>query len=338
MSAHTTRSTQSDQFRDQYLFDETYVALAAASKQLRTIATWALRERSLDEAKAVWQLRPDLDAPQSVLAAWDEFLATKLSDLAEEDLLHEDVGKLAEDLLSSFENGQREVLLTRVLAPKPLTLAEIGSTLGVSRARVGQIHKQVEERLGALLNHRRFLPLKWRAGDLAKVLGAAAPLCAEQPHQALLRAARDCPDELADTLGRLVLHLAGPYSRHSELDVAPRTRTQVFLLADGRHDFERFRDPQLGGTPNRRVPARLAGASLPEHIGHIEHLATPKSHRPTSKHARQTQRFAITTRLREQATVSALRSYQPPSCCYPLWARPHPRPRPADEAASPHEW
>lgn len=212
MSAHTTRSTQSDQFRDQYLFDETYVALAAASKQLRTIATWALRERSLDEAKAVWQLRPDLDAPQSVLAAWDEFLATKLSDLAEEDLLHEDVGKLAEDLLSSFENGQREVLLTRVLAPKPLTLAEIGSTLGVSRARVGQIHKQVEERLGALLNHRRFLPLKWRAGDLAKVLGAAAPLCAEQPHQALLRAARDCPDELADTLRRLVLHLAGPYS------------------------------------------------------------------------------------------------------------------------------
>ena len=190
---------------------ESQLRREAATTQLRTVATWALRERSFDEAKALWQFRPELDVPPSVAAAWDAFLTTRLSDLAEEDLLHDDVGRLANELLNGFCPSHREVLRERVLSPTPLTLAEVGSMIGVSRARVGQIQKTVEERLEVQLTDRRFLPLLWRAEDLAKVLGAAAPVLAEPTRQALLRASRDCPVEMDTTLRSLVLYLAGSY-------------------------------------------------------------------------------------------------------------------------------
>lgn len=199
-----------------------------ATTQLRTVATWALRERSFDEAKALWQFRPELDVPPSVAAAWDAFLTTRLSDLAEEDLLHVDVGGLAEELLNGFSPSQREVLTERVLSPKPLTLAEVGHMIGVSRARVGQMQKAIEKRLEVQLTDRRFLPLLWRAEDLAKVLGAAAPVLAERSRQAL-QASRDCPVEMDPTLRSLVLYLAGSYKIHGDWLV--RLRVGQRLLA-----------------------------------------------------------------------------------------------------------
>ena len=214
MGRHTTEPgsepdvvSQSPQISDGSLF-----AMAKASQQLRSIAAWALRERPADEARAVWQLRPELNAPPFILAAWEDFLATPLLDLADEDLLHEEVDKLVEELLGSFEPNNRAVLQARILSTEPMTLAEVGGTLGVSRARVGQIQKIVEKRLTTLLNDRRFLPLQWRAGDLAQALGAAAPVGAVRSKQALQRAARDCTDQLASTFTSLLLHLAGSYT------------------------------------------------------------------------------------------------------------------------------
>lgn len=202
----------SDEPQGEYDFDRPYLAFVAASAQLRSIAAWALRERSVDEAKAVWQLRPELDPPQFVLAAWEGFLATRLDDLAEPELLHEDIGVLVEQLLSNFEAGRRRVLLTRVLSTQPQTLQEIGSSLGVTRARVGQIEGLVEAQLESLLGDRRFLPLHWRAGDLAQTLGGAAPSHSPEITRALSRAVRGCPDELTTTLASLLLRLGGPYT------------------------------------------------------------------------------------------------------------------------------
>lgn len=210
--ASDSESAPSADSKVPYVFDESYLAVDEASRQLRSIATWALRERSVVEAMAVWQLRPELNAPQFVLDAWDDFLATRLDNLADKDLLYADVGTLAEDLLGSFEAGRREVLQARVLATAPLTLDEIGRRLGVSRERVRQIQGKVTERLTSLLLDRKFLPLHWRAGDLAQALGAAAPILAQESEQALLRAVRDCPDELATTLKAFLLHIAGPYA------------------------------------------------------------------------------------------------------------------------------
>jgi len=202
----------SDEPQGESDFDRPYLAFVEASAQLRSIAAWALRERSVDEAKAVWQLRPELNAPQFVRAAWEGFLATRLDDLADPELLHEDAGALVEALLSNFEAGRRQVLLTRVLSTQPQTLQEIGRSLGVTRARVGQIDALVEAQLESLLGDRRFLPLHWRAGDLAQTLGGAAPSHSPEITRALSRAVRHCPDELTTTLAALLLRLGGPYT------------------------------------------------------------------------------------------------------------------------------
>ena len=91
------------------------------------------------------------------------------------------------------------------------TLAVVGEDFGISRQRVSQIQKRVDQDLEATLQDSRFQPLYYRAVAVSSALGAAAPLGHHAPSLTSQRILRGASAETASMLGPVILRMAGPF-------------------------------------------------------------------------------------------------------------------------------
>jgi hypothetical protein len=96
------------------------------------------------------------------------------------------------------------------------TLQQLGNELGISRERVRQLESGAVDRALHLVATSEFRHLRWRAGELAAVLGPAVPVASDVLEDALQWACRGLDDPESCTARDLLLWLAGPY----ELDPA----------------------------------------------------------------------------------------------------------------------
>jgi len=256
-----------------------YAAASAPSQfgPLQEIAAWAVRERSLDLAAAVWSLLPHLRPPGELLASWQEFLDTPLVNLADWTLLNLRTDDLVREVFDSFDGARSTVLHLRILTLSPVVLDECGRRLGITRERVRQIQKSIDLKLTDLLSGPRFLPLRWRASDLADLIGAAAPAGHATTTDGLRRAVRDVDAAREEAATALLLRLAGPY----------RLRDGWYLRAGSElpkpDELDAMSDENgLDSNRHRRAVAALAlhQHRLPRRrVGRVKPVPAPWRHR-----------------------------------------------------------
>jgi hypothetical protein len=186
--------------------------VARITDGLRTLAAWALRERSLDEFKGLVQPTAGLHLPQPVGSLWDTLAGQRLEDVADRDLVNADVAELSTALLDRFTGAQRAILERRLLSLTPATLDKVGQQVGLTRERVRQLQTKLVAHLTASLAAQQFLPIIWRSADLARVLRNFAPVDAPESVQALDRACRGESGQSSTVLRSLMLYLAGPFN------------------------------------------------------------------------------------------------------------------------------
>lgn len=102
----------------------------------------------------LWHDLTDVLNPEflTLLRAFEQENATRAFPLEELTAVFPSLKSLlasrAEEILESFNDRERRIWSRRILAPEPETLAEIGTDLGVTRERVRQIQKSVQDRIG----------------------------------------------------------------------------------------------------------------------------------------------------------------------------------------------
>lgn len=187
-------------------------AVARITDGLRTLAAWALRERSLDEFRGLVQPAAGLHLPQPVGSLWDTLAGQRLEDVADRDLVNADVVELSTAMLDRFAGPKRVILERRLLSLTPATLDQVGQQVGLTRERVRQLQTKLVAQLTDSLAERQFLPLIWRGADLGGVLRNFAPVDAPESAQALGRACRSQSGQNSTDLSSLLLYLAGPFN------------------------------------------------------------------------------------------------------------------------------
>ena len=176
------------------------------------IAAWASTECSAAKVSEFLQLVEGVGPmPKDVEGAWIQFLDTDPVLFADPEVIGIDVNDLAEYFLSAFDARSQFVLEKRVFTENPLTLAEIGEELGVTRERIRQIQAKLERRISKVLQFPRFRPLRWRATTLASALGSRSPMSAAQTSSALEHALRGARPTNRGILQSILLALAGNY-------------------------------------------------------------------------------------------------------------------------------
>jgi RNA polymerase sigma factor (sigma-70 family) len=183
-----------------------------ASNALRLIAGWATSEKSAQHVGDFLQLGAGISGmPDDVREAWSRLTEIEPALLADQEFMQTDVNDLIEDILETLDDRAILVLEKRLVSEEPLTLAELGEQLGVSRERVRQIESKLERRLEKLLTFPRFRPIRWRAKTLASDLGHLSPTSAQETAEAMERALRGSRPENRPLLLSLLLSLAGSY-------------------------------------------------------------------------------------------------------------------------------
>lgn len=188
-------------------FDSQAAAIAAG---LRSLATWAERERSVASISDLLTFSPGVDPPEDLVDSWNQ-LDIKVADLADSDQVDPSISELFEMLLTRLSEARRLVLEQRLLAEQPKTLEELGKIRGVTREAIRLDENKVKRDLEDLLASQEFAPFRWRAWDLGHSLGVLAPAAAPSTVQALIRATRGADERHRTTVLQLLLRIAGPY-------------------------------------------------------------------------------------------------------------------------------
>lgn len=179
---------------------------------IRGLAAWGMRFRHAEYLKDLLVLAPNVEgSPKHLSEQWLACGDLLLSDLADSELLSVTLDDLADTLLAGLDGQRRVVFMRRIVEGH--TLEEVGLELNVTRERIRQVQQDLEKRTAEKLRSRPFLLLHWRAAELRRVLGAAAPL----NHGTTIQAFRDVFEGASRdsvlVLRPLVLQLAGPYRK-----------------------------------------------------------------------------------------------------------------------------
>ena len=186
----------------------TAAAVMSATRALRVLAAWAAGERNatrieevLDEAQ-VGGPPPDIARALATLNDLDPALLAPR-------ILQRPPDALITDLMELLGPGQQTVFQRR-LVDQDATLEEVVE-MGVTRERVRQLQVAADHKVTMALKEERFLPIQWRAWDLALVLGRAAPSDSPITERGLDHALRGSNGQARRVLQALVLKLAGTY-------------------------------------------------------------------------------------------------------------------------------
>ncbi|WP_275041336.1 sigma factor-like helix-turn-helix DNA-binding protein, partial [Nocardiopsis lucentensis] len=131
--------------------------------------------------------------------------------------------------LEAGDERRRALASRRIFTDAPETLEAISSDFGVSRERVRQINKQVDQNLRSWLASPSGQPLTTHAAEVSAALGTAAPLdafWALRPEYALRPPALDVP------MGRVVLTLLPEHRVEGDWVVTEAADTLANRLAD----------------------------------------------------------------------------------------------------------
>lgn len=178
---------------------------------IRALAEWAVLERGATRMGDILCLAPGLGwMPEELRAAWEQASQLTLESLLR---LHRLPlpAELITRLLTTLDERDQLILNERLFTGTPTTLSSIGTRLGISRGRVQQLQERIGVRLRSSIQSARYAPLRWRAEDLADMIGAMLPVDSPALAGGLTWATRDLPEELKDLGERLLLWLAGPY-------------------------------------------------------------------------------------------------------------------------------
>lgn len=191
--------------------DEGTVVAGYLAVPIRALAEWAVLDRDATLMGDILCLAPDLGwIPEELRAAWEQASELTLASLLSPHRLPPPA-ELITRLLASLDERDRLILRERLLTDTPTTLSSIGDQLGISRGRVQQLQSRIGAKLRSSIQSAQFAPLRWRAEDLADMIGTMLPVDSPALANGLAWATRDLPQELKDLGGRLLLWLAGPY-------------------------------------------------------------------------------------------------------------------------------
>ncbi|MGH8898934.1 MAG: sigma factor-like helix-turn-helix DNA-binding protein [Egibacteraceae bacterium] len=217
------------------LSEESTVVAGYLAVPIRTLAEWALRERDATLMGDILCLAPDLGwIPEELRAAWEQASELTLASLLSLRRLSPPAD-LVTRLLTSLDERDQLILRERLLTDTPTTLSSLGDQLGISRGRVQQLQSRVATKLRSSIQSAQFAPLRWRAEDLADMIGTMLPLDSPALANGLAWATRDLPQELNDLGGRLLLWLAGPYRSKGTWLVHDRTNPYTIQVEITEH-------------------------------------------------------------------------------------------------------
>ncbi len=191
--------------------DEGAVVTGYLAVPIRALAEWAALERDATRMGDILCLAPGLGwIPEELRAAWKEASQLTLASLLR---LHRLPlpAELITRLLAALDERDRLILDERLLSDTPTTLSTISAQLGISPERIRQLQSRITVRLRSSIQSVRYASLRWRAEDLADMIGTMLPVDSPALAGGLAWATRDLPEELKDLGERLLLWLAGPY-------------------------------------------------------------------------------------------------------------------------------
>ncbi len=110
------------------------------------------------------------------------------------------------DFMSGLDQRELDILLLRIVADKPKTLEQIGSSYGLTRERIRQIERGLREPLERLGNE-----LAGAIGLLREAVGTAALTDDEEMRSALTRLRGDLDEAQGRPVDMILLYFAGPY-------------------------------------------------------------------------------------------------------------------------------
>lgn len=218
----------------------------SAADSLATVAQW-MQEITLasDLREALVELTDrGASVPEDVAAAWQAFLNLPLSSLAPPT----DPGayaRIVADIDEVLGDYRRHLIFWSRIRPSPQPFGELGDQCGVTRERVRQIQVKVEEEVRALLAGSPYAPLRWRAREVARLLGLGFPAKAAAFRKAMDTMTCDLPVEVVDRVVVLLLWFGGPYRGSPDGWLLRADLPQSTLIQDAVDDFGRLDVHQL---------------------------------------------------------------------------------------------
>lgn len=118
-----------------------------------------------------------LDAvPDDVAAALDRLRAKALPVLPEEN----DADRILEDWVQGLDDRERAILRGRLVRAPARTLDDIGTEHGVTRERIRQLERRLEQKIPTLLAQETWRPVRWEVFAVRHRFGAYAPLTPDE--------------------------------------------------------------------------------------------------------------------------------------------------------------
>lgn len=255
-------------------------ALKYTLQEIQLVAAWAHGERRLKNLGDVLDIPPE-EWPQEVLKAWNRILDIEASRLAGNYRSAYEVPALIGNILGAFSEREREVVFRRILALNAETLEHVGSRLDVTRERARQIQSQASNRLQAVVEQRRFAPVRRWAGGVGRSLGAAAASESEHARQTWQKALagfsqnHELVSNYSTVCREMALWLAGPYEMVDGWLIDSRTRGRI--EATGGELLAGTDEGGFIGTGEVEAILRKAGMRPEFHEQWISHLGILRS-------------------------------------------------------------
>jgi hypothetical protein len=182
---------------------------------LQHISGWAVRDRGATKLSDLIRLSPDLGRVPPELSEEFRRLSDEPIEAFTDSASVELSPRLPEELIEDAETRTDILLRRRVNRGRRPTLESVGDEIGVTRERVRQLEVNAAREIAERLGSPCFAPLRWRASDLADVLGPAVPADSELLEAALAWATRGFDDPSSFLNEDLMLWIAGPYEPDS---------------------------------------------------------------------------------------------------------------------------
>lgn len=187
----------------------------SAAERLRDLigplAAWGLRVRGLERLSDILELQGDpTSLPRDLAVRLAVLNDLPLGEFAAPHLLDASMQELAESLLYRWAEP-RDVLIYERRYADGSTLQEVADEFGVTRERVRQLQTKHDAALNARLRRPEFRPIWWRAKELRRQIGVAAPREHPAVDGAINEALEDADHRMSRLLLPLLLRLAGPY-------------------------------------------------------------------------------------------------------------------------------
>lgn len=209
------------------------LGLDKAAPALAMIVEWAVDTRGARTLEEILDLSPSLGwIPGEVREPFNYLAGMGVGELADPERLVPSPG-LPEAFLRSIGERSDVLVRRRICRDRRPKLRELGDELGVTRERVRQLEAGALTQASKLIATDEFRHLRWRAAELAHVVGPAIPSGDAILAAALARASRGLEDPPTCTAGDLLLWLAGPY----ESDPSGWLVRSDFSLKQARAEF-----------------------------------------------------------------------------------------------------